>query len=82
MSSVLNIEYREGSKERLQGQVNASMTDFSGLCEGPIGENGSSSSGHDKSYLQYIKNMLVLPRKFIQRSMMCRSAGVSTGTAA
>jgi outer membrane receptor protein involved in Fe transport len=58
MSSVLNIEYREGSKERLQGQVNASMTDFSGLCEGPIGENGSFIVGARQSYLQYIKDMI------------------------
>ena len=58
MSSVLNIEYREGSKERIQGQANVSMTDFSGLCEGPIGENGSFILGARQSYLQYIKNML------------------------
>jgi len=58
MSSVLDIEYREGSKERLQGQANVSMTDFSGLCEGPIGENGSFILGARQSYLQYIKNML------------------------
>ena len=63
MSSVLNIEYREGSKERIQGQANVSMTDFSGLCEGPIGENGSFILGARQSYLQYIKNMLGVARQ-------------------
>ena len=58
MSSVLNIEYREGSKERLQGQASVSMTDFGGLCECPIGENGSFILGVRQSYLQYLKNMM------------------------
>ena len=34
------------------------MTDFSGLCEGPIGENGSFIVGARQSYLQYIKDMI------------------------
>lgn len=58
MSSVLNIEYREGSKEHVKGQASVSMTDFSGLCEGPIGDHGSFILGVRQSYLQYITSMM------------------------
>ena len=53
MSSVLDIEYREGSRDRIKGQVSLSMTDFDALLEGPIGTDGSFIIGARQSYLQY-----------------------------
>ena len=58
MSSVLNIEYREGSKEHYAGTASISMTDVSGFLEGPIGEEGSFIIGARKSYLEYIMSFL------------------------
>ena len=57
LSSVLNIEYREGDKERLKGTVGLSLTDVDILAEGPLGENGSFIVGGRKTYLEYILKM-------------------------
>ena len=48
MSSVVDIEYREGSRDRVRGQVSASMTDFDALLEGPVGAMGRSLSVHGR----------------------------------
>jgi outer membrane receptor for ferrienterochelin and colicin len=54
MSSVLNIEYREGNRERYQGTASLSLTDFDVVAEGPLNENGSFILGARKSYLEYL----------------------------
>ncbi|MCX6138229.1 MAG: TonB-dependent receptor, partial [Ignavibacteriales bacterium] len=41
MSSVVDIEYREGSRERSSGSLSLSITDADCVAEGPLGENGS-----------------------------------------
>ena len=58
MSSVLDIEYREGITDRVKGQASLSMTDFDALLEGPIGPDGSFIIGARQSYTQYILKML------------------------
>ena len=58
MSSVVNIEYREGDKERLRGQASLSLTDLDALLEGPIGDRGSFIIGARQSYLQYVLKLL------------------------
>jgi outer membrane receptor for ferrienterochelin and colicin len=58
MSSVLNIEYREGNRENYKGIASLSMANFDALVEGPIGEHGSFIFGGRKSYLEYIMKML------------------------
>jgi outer membrane receptor protein involved in Fe transport len=58
MSSVLNIEYREGSRERVKGIASLSMTNFETVVEGPLGENGSFILGGRKSYFEYVLKML------------------------
>lgn len=58
MSSVLNIEYREGSRERIKGIASLSMTNFETVVEGPLGENGSFIFGGRKSYFEYVLKML------------------------
>lgn len=58
MSSVLNIEYREGSREKYSGAASLSLAYFDGYAEGPLGENGSFIFGARKSYLEYIISMI------------------------
>ena len=41
MSSVINIECREGNPERFGGIANVSLTDANVIAEGPLSENGS-----------------------------------------
>ncbi len=66
MSSVVDIEYREGSRDRVRGQVSVSMTDFDALLEGPVGSNGSFIIGARQSFLQYeMKLLSVAPQVHI-----------------
>ena len=58
MSSGTDIEYREGSKDRLRGQASLSMTDFDALLEGPVGSDGSFIVGARQSYTQYVLKLL------------------------
>ncbi len=63
MSSVVDIEYREGSKDRIRGEVSVSMTDVDALLEGPVGSDGSFIVGARQSYLQYeMKFLSVAPQ--------------------
>lgn len=50
MSAVMDIEYREGSRARLQGSGTLSMTNLALLLEGPITSSGSFIIGARKSY--------------------------------
>ncbi|MBK7979528.1 MAG: TonB-dependent receptor [Ignavibacteriae bacterium] len=58
MSSVLNIEYREGSKEKYSGAASLSLAYVDGYFEGPISEKSSFIFGFRKSYLEYILSMI------------------------
>ncbi len=58
MSSVVNIEYREGNRNNFEGQASLSLTDLAGLVEGPLGNNGSFILGFRQSYFQYVIKML------------------------
>ncbi|HVN48378.1 MAG TPA: TonB-dependent receptor [Bacteroidota bacterium] len=58
LSSVLDIDYREGDRDRMKGQASLSLTDADGLIEGPLGSNGSFIIGFRQSYLQYEVNMV------------------------
>jgi outer membrane receptor for ferrienterochelin and colicin len=58
MSSVLNIDYREGDKERFKGSASLSLTDFDVVAEGPLSENGSFIIGARKTYLEYIMKLI------------------------
>jgi hypothetical protein len=60
MSSVLSIDYRDGSTDRVRGQASLSMTDADGLIEGPLGSNGSFIVGARESYTQLVMKMLNL----------------------
>ena len=58
MSSVVNIEYREGSRDNFKGEASLSLTDLRGLFEGPLGNNGSFILGVRQSYFQFVIDML------------------------
>jgi len=58
LSSVLNIEYREGNRERHTGAVTLSLTNFDTFIEGPIGSSGSYIFGARKSYFEYVLSLL------------------------
>lgn len=53
LSSVLNIEYREGNRERFSGSATVSLSHFDFLAEGPLGPAGSFIVGGRKSYVGY-----------------------------
>ncbi len=63
LSSVLDIEYREGSREKLSGIASLSLTNFDGLIEGPVGSFGSFILGIRKSYVEYAMNFLDLKKE-------------------
>ncbi len=58
MSSVLNIDYREGSREYYSGAASLSLAYFDGFAEGPLGKNGSFILGARKSYMEYVLSMI------------------------
>jgi len=58
MSSVLNIQYREGNKKKYTGAASLSLAYLDGYFEGPITENSSFILGIRKSYLEYILKMI------------------------
>jgi hypothetical protein len=58
MSSVLDIEYREGSREHFSGSASLSLLDVNALVEGPMGEHGSFIIGGRKSYFEYVMKMI------------------------
>jgi CarboxypepD_reg-like domain/TonB dependent receptor-like, beta-barrel/TonB-dependent Receptor Plug Domain len=58
LSSVLNIEYREGNKERFSGGATLSLTDLGGFFEGPLSSQTTFLLGLRKSYLSYALSIL------------------------
>ncbi len=58
LSSVLNIEYREGNKEQFAGSATLSLTNFSAVVEGPLFSGGSFVLGARKSYTEYILSLV------------------------
>jgi hypothetical protein len=58
MSSVMDIEYREGNSERLGGAATLSMTSLEAFVEGPVGSHGSFILGARKSYVEYAMSFL------------------------
>jgi len=58
LSSVLNIKYREGNKDRYSGSTTLSLTNLDALVEGPLGSKGSFLLGMRKSYLEYVLSLI------------------------
>ncbi len=64
LSSVVSMDYREGSKERIKGSVGVSVTDVDGLIEGPLGKDGTFILGVRRSYFQYAMKMIGLSPEY------------------
>ncbi|MDX9760390.1 MAG: TonB-dependent receptor, partial [Bacteroidota bacterium] len=54
LSSVMNIQLKEGRRDRLGGKLNLSASQFGLNAEGPIGEHGSVLFSARRSYLDFI----------------------------
>lgn len=53
-SSVMNIQFREGSREKRQYYVDLGMSGVGGSFEGPLSQNGSYLVTFHKSYLDLV----------------------------
>lgn len=58
MSSVLNINYREGNRKLYKGSATFSLAYLDAYAEGPLGSKGSFILGARKSYLEYVLSLL------------------------
>jgi len=54
MSSVMDINFRDGNRNNFNGQAALSFAGVSALAEGPLGNNGSYMVAVNKSYLDLI----------------------------
>jgi hypothetical protein len=59
LSSIIDIRYREGNREKLNGQLNLSAIGYGAQLEGPIaGGKGSWMFSGNRSYLDLISKLL------------------------
>ena len=58
LSSVLNIEYREGNKERQTGSATLSLIHLDAVLEGPLAPHANYILGIRKSYFEYVLALL------------------------
>ena len=59
LSSIVDIAYREGSRERINGQLNMSMIGYGGQVEGPLAkQKGSWMFSANRSYLDLIGKLI------------------------
>ncbi len=58
MSSVLNIQYREGNKEKYKGAALLSLAYADAYIEGPITTKSSFILGVRKSYTEYVLSLI------------------------
>ncbi|MFZ1459730.1 MAG: TonB-dependent receptor [Ignavibacteria bacterium] len=60
LSSVIDINFREGSKKKFYSDINLSIAGFGGIFEGPLSDKGSYLFSVRRSYLELIKNSIRL----------------------
>lgn len=59
LSSIFDIAYREGNRERVNGQFNVSAIGYGAQAEGPMpGKQGAWMFSVNRSYLDLISNLL------------------------
>lgn len=58
LSSVLDIEYREGNKARQTGSATLSLIHLDAVLEGPLGSHANYILGLRKSYFEYVLSLL------------------------
>ena len=54
LSSIMNISFREGNRNRFNGQLDLNMAGFGGVFEGPLGQNGSWLFSARRSFLDFL----------------------------
>lgn len=59
LSSIIDIRYREGNRERINSQINLSAIGFSAQLEGPLfNKKGSWMFSANKSYLDILQGLM------------------------
>lgn len=59
LSSIIDIRYREGNRERINSQINMSVIGFGAQLEGPLfNKRGSWMVSANKSYLDIVQNLM------------------------
>lgn len=58
LSSIMDISFREGERERILGQADLNFAGFGGLLEGPLGANGSWMLSARRSYLDLLASAI------------------------
>ena len=59
LSSIIDIDYREGNRERINSQFNLSLVGFGAQIEGPLpGSKGSWMISGNRSYMNIINDLL------------------------
>lgn len=54
LSSVMELDFREGNSEHFAPQINLSLAGFGASAEGPLGNRGSYMVSANKSYLEFV----------------------------
>ncbi len=57
LSGILNIDYKEGNRDKFQGKINLSLLDLGFDIEGPLSQKSSFIFAARHSYLDYMLNM-------------------------
>jgi outer membrane receptor for ferrienterochelin and colicin len=58
LSGILNVDYKEGNREKYQGKINLSMLDLGFCVEGPVSQKSSFILGARHSYLDYMLKLM------------------------
>ncbi len=58
LSSIMEIDYREGNQERIKGQLNVDMAGLGGIIEGPLNEKTNFMLAGRRSYLDLIVDIM------------------------
>jgi hypothetical protein len=61
LSSVLNIDLKNGRTDRLGGKIGFSATQFGASAEGPLSDNGSGFIAFRRTYLDFLFKAAGLP---------------------
>jgi len=59
LSSIMNLSFREGNHEKIEGQLDLNFSGFGGIIEGPLfSENATFMFSARRSYVEYLIKMV------------------------